>query len=247
MLAVIGTFTKGTIIMRGSLIGAATLAFVLAPDAGGAQQTVVGQPPQDDPGHRYVSFDMSLGAATDPAAGDIYRADHSLAFGGSFGVGYVFGPLRLEGQLRYESFLLNNLNPAPDGPITAADTLGDLSGFGVMGNVLYDFGASGGVRPFVGLGGGFLHLSGNYRKTACGLCPFESGPRVVGGSETVLAGQAMAGFRIPRTSKSGEWFIGYRYLKTDDVELNIVGFGPVTQDGTESHSLLVGVVYPFPR
>lgn len=228
--------------MQNGLIGAAVLAATLLSGNAAAQDS-----PADTtaPASWYMSLDMSLGGASDPVAGDAYQADHGLEVGGSLGLGYAFGPLRLEGQLRYESFLLNNLNPYPGSPVTATDTYGNLSGFGAMGNVFFDFGAPAGLRPFVGVGGGLLHLKADYRDIGCFIC-FGGGPVVVGGSDTVTARQAMAGLRFPQSGGLGEWFVGYRYLKTDDIRLSIVGGGPVTQEGVESHSFLVGALYRLP-
>ncbi len=38
----------------------------------------------------------------------------------------------------------------------------------------------------------------------------------------------------------GEWYLGYRYLETGDVDLYVIGSGPVTQEGVKVHSLILG-------
>ncbi|MDH3231534.1 MAG: outer membrane beta-barrel protein [Alphaproteobacteria bacterium] len=224
------------------MIGAAIFAAVLAPACGAAQETDDGRPAPVPAGPEpwYVSLDMSLGAVNDPLAEDVHGADQGLEFGATFGLGYAFERVRLEGQFRYESFQLDNLYAFSDSPIAP----GDLWGFGVMGNVSYDFGAPGGVRPFLGIGAGFLHLTADYREDNCFIfC--SVGPRVVRGSDTVAAGQAMAGLSVPLTAGVGDWFIGYRFLATDDIGLNVDGAGPVTLGGVKSHSVMVGVRYRF--
>ncbi len=231
--------------MRQAISGATVFATVLVSASASAQTTDVGQPSPVAPRSWYVALGTTLGAVNDPVAEDIYRADLGLEVGGGISVGRTIGRIRLEAQLSYENFVLNNLNPFPGSPITATDTVGDLYGAGMMGNVVYELGAQEGIRPFVGIGGGFLHLKADYREIGCALC-FTGGPLVVGGSDTVAAGQAMAGLAFPLGGGSGSNLIGYRFLKTDEIRLEVVGAGPVTQDGVTSHSFLVGFLFRLP-
>ncbi|MDH3231233.1 MAG: outer membrane beta-barrel protein [Alphaproteobacteria bacterium] len=228
--------------MQNGLIGAMIFAAVLVPACGATQETDDGQPPPVPGGREpwYVSLDMSMGAVNDPLAEDRYGADQGSEFGAALGLGYRFERVRLEGQFRYENFILNSFDLFVSSPITAAD----LWGFGLTGNVFYDFGVPGGVRPFVGVGAGFFHLKADYREINCLIfCSVE--PRVVRGTDTVAAGQAMAGISFPWAAGSGEWFIGYRFLATDDIGVDVIGVGPVTQRGVKSHSVMLGARYQF--
>jgi hypothetical protein len=55
----------------------------------------------------------------------------------------------------------------------------------------------------------------------------------------------MAGLAIPNRIGNAEWFIGYRYFATADLELNVAGVGPVTQEGVQSHSIMLGIRFRF--
>jgi opacity protein-like surface antigen len=115
-----------------------------------------------------------------------------------------------------------------------------------MANILYDFGKAGGTRPFLGAGAGFTNLKADYHGLVCFIIICEEGEKVVGGSDTVLAWQAMAGISTPMSRGNGEWYIGYRYFGSDDLDLNVIGHGPVTQEGVQSHSLMLGWRWKIP-
>jgi len=206
-----------------------------------AQQAEGGPPPATAQG-LYLSVDFSVGSPNDPQADGVYEADLGLETGLRLGMGYAFGGLRLEGQLGYEGFTLNNVNPLPGGPLSESDTTGELSGPVFMANLLYDFGTPGGTRPFLGAGVGFARMEADYHGFYCSILPFGcwDGEKVVGGSDTVMAWQGMAGISRPLSSGRGDWYIGYRYFATDDIGLNVVGYGPVTQEGVQSHSVMLG-------
>jgi opacity protein-like surface antigen len=190
-------------------------------------------------GGLYVSFDFSVGSPNDPEASGVYEADLGLELGTRLGIGYSFDGLRAEAQLGYQSFTLNNVNPVPGSPITEFDSSGDLAGLVMMANLFYDFGVPGGARPFLGAGIGFANLEADYHGLVCFILCSE-GAQIVDGSDTVGAWQGMAGLSTPLRSGHGEWFIGYRYFGTDDIGLNVVGVGPVTQEGVQSHSVMLG-------
>lgn len=216
------------------------LAFLLfhAPGLAAAQELETGPPP-GSLGGTYIMFDFSAGSPNDPQAPGVYEADLGMEFGTRLGVGYAFNSLRAEVQIGYESFTLNNLNPLPDSPLTETDSSGDLSGMVMMANLFYDIGATGGPRPFLGAGIGFANLEADYHGLVCFILCSE-GAQIVNGSDTVTAWQAMAGLSTPLRGGHGEWFIGYRYFGTEDTSLNVVGYGPVSQKGVKSHSVMLG-------
>jgi opacity protein-like surface antigen len=196
----------------------------------------------------YIAFDFSGGAPNDPVADGVYEADLGFETGLRLGMGYAFAGVRLEGQIGYENFYLNNVNPLPGSPLSEADTTGDLSGPVMMANLLYDFGAPGGTRPFVGTGVGFANLKADYHGFYCSIFTLQcwDGEQVVSGSDTVMAWQAMAGISTPTSSGNGEWYVGYRYFGSSDIELNVIGYGPVTQEGVQAHSLMLGWRWQLP-
>lgn len=217
---------------------ASGLVFILPCAAAAAGENAGGLPANKTRGV-YIAVDLSAGAPNDPLADGVYEADLGFEAGMRLGIGYAFEGLRLEGQVGYESFVLNNVNPLPGSPLSEADTTGDLSGPVIMANLLYDFGVPGGTRPYIGAGVGFANLKADYHGWICFiLC--QEGEKVVGGSDSVGAWQAMAGISVPLSSGNGDWYIGYRYFGSADLNLNVVGYGPVTQEGVQAHSLMVG-------
>ena len=48
------------------------------------------------------------------------------------------------------------------------------------------------------------------------------------------------------SSGNGEWYIGYRYFGSNDIELNVIGYGPMTQEGVQAHSLMLGWRWQLP-
>ena len=222
------------------------LMFLLfcAPGPAGAQETG-GVPPPGSPGGFYWSLDFSIGSASDAEAPGVYTADLGMEFGTRLGIGYAFDRLRAELQIGYEGFSLNGLEPAPGSPWAGADWIeGGLTGPVMMANLFLDIGAPGGARPFLGAGLGFASLEARYQSNLyCFLICLGSdgGESVVNGSDTVAAWQGMAGISFPLGAGGGDWFLGYRYFGTDELGLNMVGVGPVIQEGVQSHSVMLGI------
>lgn len=218
------------------------LVFLLfhAPGLAAAQETVADPPPGSSDGF-YWSLDLSAGKPNDPQAPGVYEADLGMEFGSRFGVGYAYHWLRAEAQIGYEAFGLNGVGPLPDSPLAGTDsTKGDISGLVMMGNLFVDLGASAGPRWFLGAGYGFARLEADYYGEVCWLLVCSEGDQIVDGTDSVAAWQGMAGLSIPFRGGGGALFIGYRYFATADIGLNVVGVGPVTQEGVQSHSVMLG-------
>ena len=215
-----------------------------APGLAGAQETG-GDPPPESSGSFYISLDISAGKPNDPQAPGVYEADLGMEAGLRLGLGYAFDSLRAEVQLGYESFGLNGVRPLPGSPLSGIDSAGDLSGMVMMGALFYELGAPGNTRPFLGAGIGFARLEADYHGRVCFLFTCSDGEQIVEGSDTVAAWQAMAGFSSPNAAGNAEWFIGYRYFETANLGLNVVGLGKVTQEGVQSHSLMLGIRFRF--
>lgn len=204
----------------------------------------VAQQPSAEPrtaGGLYFAGQFSLGIANKTESEGIYTA--SLDYTGSHSghMGYRAGPVRLEGQIGYEIFGVNSIIPVAGSPMTAIETDVNFSGLGIMGNLFYDFGAPDNVRPYLGIGMGSVNIGVVEQDSNCDSCA-PTPPQLIG-ADTVLAGQAMAGVTIPAGWSSGEWYVGYRYFRTGDMEFDLVGYGPITQDGIESHSVMFGLRY----
>lgn len=214
----------------------------LLPWPAGATAAETGDPAAGRNSGLYFAVDFSGGVPNDPVADGVYEADLGLETGLRLGLGYALEGLRLEGQFGYENFYLNNVNPLPGSPLSEADTAGDLSGLVMMANLFYDFGAPGGTRPFLGAGVGFARLKADYHGFYCSIFTLQcwDGEQVVDGSDTVAVWQAAAGLSIPMRNGNSEWYVGYRYFGSADIDLNVVGYGPVTQEGVQAHSLMLG-------
>lgn len=198
-------------------------------------------PPPAAAGGLYFSGELALGGARGTAAPGIYEASIDYASGLSGGIGYRMGPVRLEGQLRYDHFDVSSMNPVAGSPMGSPETGVNFGGWGLMGNVFYDIGSVGKVRPYLGAGMGFVDMSAQEEDFKfCFIVCLEDSP-VVTGSDTVTAWQAMAGLTIPASWTGGEWQVGYRYYRTGDMEFQLEGYGPIHQDGLESHSVTFGI------
>ena len=223
------------------------LVFLLFHAPGPAEaQEMEGDPPPASSDGFYWSIDLSAGKPNDPQAPGVYEADLGMEIGSRFGIGYEFHWLRAEAQIGYEAFGLNGVRPLPDSPLTGIDSTGDISGLVMMGNLFVDLGApGGGPRWFLGAGIGFARLEADYHGQVCWLLVCSDGEQIVDGTDTVAAWQGMAGLSTPNKHGNAEWFIGYRYFATADIGLNVVGVGPVTQEGVQSHSVMLGIRFRF--
>jgi opacity protein-like surface antigen len=226
--------------MRMKLLGFVISLVIAAPGLATAQHT----PPPPEPataGGPYFSGELALGGAPSIAAPGIYEASIDYTSGLAGGIGYRMGPVRLEGQLRYDHFDVSSMNPVPGSPLGSPETAVNFGGWGLMANAFYDFGTVGKARPYIGAGMGLVDMSAQEEDFEfCFVVCLERSP-VITGSDTVMAWQAMAGLTIPASWIGGEWQVGYRYYRTDDMQFHLEGYGPFTQEGLESHSVTFGV------
>ncbi|MCK5624033.1 MAG: outer membrane beta-barrel protein, partial [Alphaproteobacteria bacterium] len=178
-------------------------------------------------GGLYFSGELVIGAASDTASEGIYEASINYATGLSGGMGYRMGPVRLEGQLRYEHFDVSSMTPVAGSPMASPETGVNFGGWGLMGNLYYDFGAVGKIRPYLGAGMGVVDMGAQAEDFEfCFIVCLQDSPGITG-SDTVTAWQAMAGLTIPAPWTGGEWQVGYRYYRTDEMEFNLVDYGPI--------------------
>ncbi len=190
-----------------------------------------------------IPMDTSLGWTTE--------FDTGFAIGGQ--VGYAFeNGLRIEAELAFSQYdvdthsgltvggtdidgvdvavLTRGAADAGNPTVGAviADGQGDVTNFGLFGNVFYDIKTGSGFKPFVGAGIGFQAVDVEY---------VPSGVDVADESDTVLAYQLMAGASFEVTD-SVEVFGQYTYragFDDADIELNLL---PATL-GVESGQSIV--------
>ncbi len=234
-------------VLRRSHLFALVFLMFCAPGLAGAQEDEnipqPASPPPASAGGFYWSLDMSAGRPNDPQADGVYEADLGMELGIRFGVGYRYHWVRAEAQIGYEAFGLNGVRPLPDSPLSGTDeTKGDISGLVFMGNLFVDLGPpSGEPRWFFGGGVGLARLEADYYGQVCWLLVCNETEQIVDGTDSVMAWQGMAGLAFPNDFGNAEWFIGYRYFETADLNLNVTGVGSVRQEGVRSHSIMLGI------
>lgn len=175
-----------------------------------------------------VDFGMLYdGVTTAPAS-----AKFDTGYTGNIAVGaYVNDHVRVEFEGGYsksdvKQATFNNAPLAADGNVTT---------YTGMVNGYYDFAPSSILRPYVGVGAGAAKVS--YKKVRL------DGSDFVDSSDTVAAGQAMAGLKwqaTPLTAATME----YRYIQTGSVDLTDAGGGTRSVDHS-SHNFMVGLEHKF--
>jgi OmpA-OmpF porin, OOP family len=172
------------------------------------------------------------------------RSDAGYSFGAAFGwhvYEFLGADFRTELAVNFRSSEVNTLNfGGPDiTPQIASDASGDLSLLSVMANgyVDYDFGL--GVVPYVGIGVGY----GRLRMDA----ETKGSTFKVNDTTSVFAWNVMIGGVLPY-SETVDFTGGYRYLSTEDSELDSVvgGIGPRRLDFEyDVHEITLGLRVKF--
>ncbi len=210
----------------------------LLPSPAGAQQ---------DSGGTYLILGTTVGKTNNPRGRPEYKADLGMDLGAQIGLGYAYRALRLEAQVGYEAFFLNNLNPASGGSLYDVDGYGKVSGPVAMANLFFRPGEAGSFNPFLGAGIGVANLNTKFKGDFCSvpLANCYVNERIASGKETVGAWQWAIGMSKISTSGGSEMVIGYRYFTTKDFDTNLAGYGTITQDGVESHSFMLSIRWYF--
>lgn len=195
------------------------------------------------PGGFYFLLDFSAGNTENSGTNADFEVDlgYTAAFG--MGVGYRAGPIRLEGEIYNHFFHVQVSEAGPAAPFPDPNFDGWVTAQGLMASVFYDFPTAGRARPYLGAGYGIAEVEASYYNSCFVFCLFPI--EVVDDRDQVAAWQAMAGISLPAWSPGTEWFIGYRYFGTAD--LNFVTFNGTafTQDGLKSHSVNAGFRFYF--
>lgn len=164
-----------------------------------------------------------------PAGG--LGATVDTGYGGGFALGYDFGTLRLEGEMRFAQSGLDRLTSAAGAALTGDGTVQSLS---YMANAHLDF-PLGPVVFSVGGGAGIAIVS--YENTDLGGTP------LVDDGDGVPAYQALAGLEYPLGPRFS-LLVGYRYFVTGDLNLEDVDGRRLSAD-YESHSARIGLRVRF--
>lgn len=195
----------------------------------------------------YLILGTTVGKTNNPRARPEYMADLGMELGAQIGLGYAYRAFRLEAQTGYEAFFLDNLRPASGGSLYNVNAYGKASGPIAMANLFFRPGEAGSFNPFVGAGIGVARLNTKFKGDFCSvpLSACYSDERIASGRETVGAWQWAVGMSKLSRDGNSEFFIGYRYFTTRDFSTNLAGYGPITQDGVESHSLMLTLRWYF--
>ena len=188
----------------------------------------------------YYQLDFTLGDAENPETDADFSVDLDWSAGIGFGVGYRVGPLRLEGEIFSQFFRVGSLDLGPASPFPAGDYSGGMHAVSAMANVLIDLPVAGRMRPYLGAGFGTAWVNAEYNTSVCFIFCFSTTTEVVEDWDRVDAWQAMGGLSFSRGSGDVEWFVGYRYYETQDLQLRTISGVNFTQDGLKDHSIMFG-------
>ena len=190
----------------------------------------------------YYLLDFDIGDSANPQTDAGFGVDLDWGVGVGLGVGYrVAGMLRLEGELHANDYRAGSLDLGPTAPFSTFDYSGDVSAQGAMANIIFDLPPAGRMRPYLGAGYGFSRVSARYNESVCFIFCFSTKNKVVDDWDFAEAWQALAGISFSNPASSSEFFVGYRYFETDDLDFRTVSGTAFVQEGIKSHTLSVGI------
>lgn len=188
----------------------------------------------------YFLLDFSIGDTKNPGTDADFGVDLDWSTGFGLGFGYRLGPVRLEAEFSDHFYRVGSLDLGPAAPFPTADYAGGMEAANGLANVLVDLPLTGRMRPYLGAGMGIARVDANYNESVCIIYCFSTSNEVVNDWDRVLAWQAMGGLSFSRGSGDVEWFIGYRYYETQDLNLRTLSGVAFNQDGLKDHSVMAG-------
>jgi opacity protein-like surface antigen len=188
----------------------------------------------------YFFFDFGLGDAENPETDADFGVDLEGSIGMGFGFGYRMGPLRLEGELISRSFWVGSLDRGAASPFPDADYAGAMEAVSGMASVFVDLPTAGSMRPYLGVGYGIARVDAQYNESFCFFYCFSTDNPVVDDWDNVRARQGMLGVSFASATPGLEWYLGYRYYETEDLDFRTVSGIPFRQEGLKDHAFMVG-------
>ncbi len=234
----------GRVIGGGARLALAGLAMLGAMAAGGTVRA--GDGGRQDAGF-YASARGGFNWATDQRwlgqrNGFLARDDKKSGWAAGGAFGYDFVPFRIELEYLHRDNGLSSLNVRNDGGLGLAGTgpralaRGSTKATGVMTNGIVELNRDGTLRPWFGLGLGFVEVDGSAFLAA-------GGRRILAGDDIVVGAQALAGLAL-RLGRRLSAEVGYRYLVTDKAQLGL-GERHLQRQRYKSHGLLFGLTWRF--
>ena len=188
----------------------------------------------------YYLLDFSIGDSKNPNTSADFGVDLDWSTGFGLGIGYRVNMLRVEGEFSSQFYRVGSLDLGVAPPFPAADYAGGMHAQNAMANIFIDLPAAGQMRPYLGIGAGFAWVSAEYNESVCIIFCFSTTNQVVDDWDRVSARQAMLGASFAGDSSNLEWFVGYRYYETDDLNYRTSGGTAFVQDGIKDHSIMGG-------
>jgi len=161
-----------------------------------------------------------------------FSIDYDTGYVVSGSVGRQFPESRLEAELLYSENDLDSLSVLG----LSAPLDGDVSVFGGLANIFYDFDTGTRWQPFIGAGAGYAVVSINDASTL-GI-PFADD------DDSVFTYQFKLGAAY-RYNPTTDFLINYRFLGTEDLEFTDAFGATFSAEGIENHSLQMGVRFRF--
>jgi len=188
----------------------------------------------------YYLLNFSLGDSENPDTDADFGVDLDWSTSFGFGLGYRFGPLRFEGELSSHFYRVGSLDLGVASPFPAADYAGGMQALNAMANVFVDLPSAGRMRPYLGAGFGMARVSAEYSESVCIIYCFSTSNGVVDDWDRVNAWQALAGMSFQAWAPNREWFVGYRYYETQDLNLRTLSGDTFIQEGLKDHAIMAG-------
>jgi opacity protein-like surface antigen len=188
----------------------------------------------------YYLLEFGLGDSENPDTDADFAVDLDWSMSLGFGVGYRLGPVRLEGEFSNQFYRVGSLDLGLASPFPDADYAGGMRSLSAMGNLYFDLPTAGRIRPYLGAGLGLARVSAEYNESVCFIYCFSTQNTVVDDWDKARAWQVMAGLSARAWSAKTEWFVGYRYYETEDLDFKTIDGTAFQQDGLQDHSIMGG-------
>lgn len=156
-------------------------------------------------------------------------ADLDNGFAGALGVGYAYrNGIRTEIELSYRG-------PGDVDNIGSNNGMGDVTAWGAMLNLLYDFNRGGFISPYIGGGIGLARVRADNAGPALGT--------TIDDSDNAFAYQGIAGLSHPITDRLS-LDLSYRYFGVPSLDFTAAN-GAAVDSEYHSHAIMIGLRFSF--